>query len=642
MERGLAGLLPPKSNCLHVNCKITRKEICDCVWGGNVFSFPSTSDTASLGEVGQGEGREKERAGGSCDTLPERERGLGERAGGSCDTLPERERGLGEKKENPKKSLEEEYSDAFEALEHLEFLKEDYQKSFPPQPEKSIRCMKCQKRDARESWKFCGPCLGLSKGTRRIIEEFEQKERAPLESMASKKFRDWHCARSRAPEIPPDDVLQHLYIPSFSFQAGSGDLQGVSLQAQNLNLPGGGGVVAAAAAAGGGEAFGGVKGGWVQNDAVRMTETSGLLPSLCSRQQGKGLKRRRGEGGGDPKSEVCQYEECRKKRATDDLLVCNSCKRAFHGECCDTPLNFHLVSKFAWNCNECKSCSVCHSNVDENKLLICECCDNAFHLYCLDPPLDKVPEGDWICAACAFCGCCGRKLDSLEAKDPTCFFEGTTRGCPECLFDVLGIVGRNQHRIRRGPAPPLNASAASVAAGTAIRAANGKFLSKKEIQRMREREEAEAKTAEESADKQKAQVVSISEDEEEEGTSRKVTGKEKGDGGEKNATENEDEEDEEDEEEEEEEDEDAEDREGKQVSTAERQNTFTINSASPSPSPAPSIPEGDEEEEEEDEGDLLEEEEGEEADGEEDNEDVADVGAEADDEGGDDQGEGLD
>ena len=38
-----------------------------------------------------------------------------------------------------------------------------------------------------------------------------------------------------------------------------------------------------------------------------------------------------------------------------------------------------------------------------NEMLLCDGpgCDVAFHLGCLSPPLDKVPENDWLCPACA-------------------------------------------------------------------------------------------------------------------------------------------------------------------------------------------------------------------------------------------------
>ena len=51
------------------------------------------------------------------------------------------------------------------------------------------------------------------------------------------------------------------------------------------------------------------------------------------------------------------------------------------------------------------ACSVCAVDtwVPGNWLLLCdgEGCDRAYHTRCLVPPLDAVPEGDWLCPACA-------------------------------------------------------------------------------------------------------------------------------------------------------------------------------------------------------------------------------------------------
>lgn len=42
-------------------------------------------------------------------------------------------------------------------------------------------------------------------------------------------------------------------------------------------------------------------------------------------------------------------------------------------------------------------CEICN---DGGSLIICDVCRKSFHLECLDPPLEKVPEGSWFCNNC--------------------------------------------------------------------------------------------------------------------------------------------------------------------------------------------------------------------------------------------------
>ena len=50
-----------------------------------------------------------------------------------------------------------------------------------------------------------------------------------------------------------------------------------------------------------------------------------------------------------------------------------------------------------------ETCEVCgvESWIDGNELLLCDTCPKAFHTQCLTPPLASVPEGDWFCPSCA-------------------------------------------------------------------------------------------------------------------------------------------------------------------------------------------------------------------------------------------------
>lgn len=128
----------------------------------------------------------------------------------------------------------------------------------------------------------------------------------------------------------------------------------------------------------------------------------------------------------------CHYRNCRKDTDRKELLLCTKCRRAFHASCCDPPLNYEMVTRFPWQCTECKTCQLCGSNKNEDTMLICDACDRAYHMECMKPPVGQIPEGDWFCPACGHCHCCGRELTDAEALDSSCFYSNQHRICPEC------------------------------------------------------------------------------------------------------------------------------------------------------------------------------------------------------------------
>lgn len=46
---------------------------------------------------------------------------------------------------------------------------------------------------------------------------------------------------------------------------------------------------------------------------------------------------------------------------------------------------------------------VCKKKGDEEQMLLCDSCNKAFHMYCLRPRILEVPAGDWFCYSCAVC-----------------------------------------------------------------------------------------------------------------------------------------------------------------------------------------------------------------------------------------------
>ncbi|KAL8432046.1 hypothetical protein Efla_003487 [Eimeria flavescens] len=172
--------------------------------------------------------------------------------------------------------------------------------------------------------------------------------------------------------------------------------------------------------------------------AAAAADTPQLDDALFMQLFGAGISRDREETPDLRPAVWCHHKSCRNDADPKGLLICSKCHRAFHAGCCDPPLNFEMVTRFCWQCADCKAsgllsiCEQCFSNLNEERMLICDACDRAFHMECLDPPVDEVPDGDWFCKGCGYCSCCGRQLTEDEALDTSCFYSNRSRICPGC------------------------------------------------------------------------------------------------------------------------------------------------------------------------------------------------------------------
>lgn len=102
-----------------------------------------------------------------------------------------------------------------------------------------------------------------------------------------------------------------------------------------------------------------------------------------------------------------------------EIILCDTCPRAYHLVCLDPELDEPPEGK--WSCPHCQNsgevlepegdaaedanndhhmeyCRVCK---DGGELLCCEQCPSAYHVYCLNPPLTRVPDEEWYCPRCA-------------------------------------------------------------------------------------------------------------------------------------------------------------------------------------------------------------------------------------------------
>ncbi|KAJ8956976.1 hypothetical protein NQ318_012140 [Aromia moschata] len=80
--------------------------------------------------------------------------------------------------------------------------------------------------------------------------------------------------------------------------------------------------------------------------------------------------------------------ENKKTGGQEELVSCADCGRSGHPTCLQFTDNMKIsVTKYRWQCIECKCCSVCGNSDNDDQLLFCDDCDRGYHMYCLSPPL---------------------------------------------------------------------------------------------------------------------------------------------------------------------------------------------------------------------------------------------------------------
>uniref|UniRef100_A0A6G1S543 Chromodomain-helicase-DNA-binding protein 4 n=2 Tax=Aceria tosichella TaxID=561515 RepID=A0A6G1S543_9ACAR len=120
--------------------------------------------------------------------------------------------------------------------------------------------------------------------------------------------------------------------------------------------------------------------------------------------------------------ETDHQEYCEVCQQGGEIILCDTCPRAYHLVCLDPDLDEPPEGK--WSCPHCQGkgedaaiddgqdaaaeeqandhhmeyCRVCR---DGGELLCCEQCPSAYHIYCLNPPLTRIPDEEWICPRCS-------------------------------------------------------------------------------------------------------------------------------------------------------------------------------------------------------------------------------------------------
>jgi len=91
----------------------------------------------------------------------------------------------------------------------------------------------------------------------------------------------------------------------------------------------------------------------------------------------------------------------KKSEKPEEMVSCAECGRSGHPTCLQFTDNMIVsVRKYAWQCIECKTCTLCGTSENDDQLLFCDDCDRGYHMYCLVPPIKEPPEGSWSCNLC--------------------------------------------------------------------------------------------------------------------------------------------------------------------------------------------------------------------------------------------------
>lgn len=100
-----------------------------------------------------------------------------------------------------------------------------------------------------------------------------------------------------------------------------------------------------------------------------------------------------------------------------------------------------FITKYYWECTDCKNCIECNDPADEDKMLFCDCCDRGYHIYCVG--LRKVPTGRWHCSVCAVCYSCGVTQPSPEDRMAEWHHEVSLKS--HCISFMARIIFYSSH-----------------------------------------------------------------------------------------------------------------------------------------------------------------------------------------------------
>ncbi|XP_056400529.1 chromodomain-helicase-DNA-binding protein 5 isoform X2 [Hyla sarda] len=158
----------------------------------------------------------------------------------------------------------------------------------------------------------------------------------------------------------------------------------------------------------------------INSSSVR-SDISGGLGKRGKRGKKKSKRIEVAEGDG---YETDHQDYCEVCQQGGEIILCDTCPRAYHLVCLDPELEKAPEGK--WSCPHCEKegiqwepkeeeedeeevgeeededdhmefCRVCK---DGGELLCCDTCPSSYHLHCLNPPLPEIPNGEWLCPRC--------------------------------------------------------------------------------------------------------------------------------------------------------------------------------------------------------------------------------------------------
>nr|XP_040060252.1 chromodomain-helicase-DNA-binding protein 5 isoform X1 [Gasterosteus aculeatus aculeatus] len=155
------------------------------------------------------------------------------------------------------------------------------------------------------------------------------------------------------------------------------------------------------------------------HSASVLSDTSGAPTKKIARRGRKKRKKEDGDG-----YETDHQDYCEVCQQGGEIILCDTCPRAYHLVCLDPELEKAPEGK--WSCPHCEKegiqweakdeeeeeeepaaeveeddhmefCRVCK---DGGELLCCDTCPSSYHIHCLNPPLPEIPNGEWLCPRC--------------------------------------------------------------------------------------------------------------------------------------------------------------------------------------------------------------------------------------------------
>uniref|UniRef100_A0A672Z5E5 Uncharacterized protein n=1 Tax=Sphaeramia orbicularis TaxID=375764 RepID=A0A672Z5E5_9TELE len=156
------------------------------------------------------------------------------------------------------------------------------------------------------------------------------------------------------------------------------------------------------------------------HSASVLSDTSGATTKKKARRGRKKRKSMFTDGDG---YETDHQDYCEVCQQGGEIILCDTCPRAYHLVCLDPELEKAPEGK--WSCPHCEKegiqweakdedeeeeeaageeeddhmefCRVCK---DGGELLCCDTCPSSYHIHCLNPPLPEIPNGEWLCPRC--------------------------------------------------------------------------------------------------------------------------------------------------------------------------------------------------------------------------------------------------